>query len=117
MLSRAPRRRQRRRSRNALVVGVLAALALTGVLAPAAPAAVRSNAQIALAGSHSFAGVIYAITGSSSITSMQIPGDPCRIFAPTDPCRVINITTRARATNGVNSCSFVGSTTAAYPVD
>src|SRR3954447_26853841 len=115
MLSRAPRRPQRRSSRNALVVGVLAALALTGVLAPAAPAAVRSNAQIALAGSHSFAGVIYAITGSSSITSMQSPQDPCRLFAPVDPCRVINITTLARATNATNSCSFVASTTVTVP--
>src|SRR4051794_30153759 len=115
MLSRAPRRPQRRSGRSALVVAVLAALALTGVLAPAAPAAVRSNAQLALAGSHSFAGVIYAITGSSSITSMQSPQDPCRLFAPVDPCRVINITTFARATNGINSCSFVGSTTVTVP--
>src|SRR4051794_874926 len=115
MLSCAPRRPQRRRSRSALVVAVLAALALAGVLAPAAPAAVRSNVQTALAGSHSFAGVSYDITGSSSITSMQQPAEPCRIFTPTEPCRVINITTLARATNGTNSCSFVGSTTVTVP--
>jgi hypothetical protein len=113
MLSRTPRH-SRRRGR-ALVVVVLAALALTGVLAPAAPAAVRSNVRTALAGSHSFAGVSYDISGNASITSMQIPVDPCRVFQPQDPCRIINITTLARATNGTNTCSFVGSTTVTVP--
>jgi|SRR3954454_20628198 hypothetical protein len=113
MLSRTPRRSQRRG--RALVVVVLAALALTGVLTPAAPAAVRSNVQTALAGSHSFAGVSYDISGNASITAMQQPGDPCRRFQPSDPCRVITITTLARATNGTNSCSFVGSTTVTVP--
>src|SRR3954454_19595571 len=74
MLSRTPRRSQRRG--RALVVVVLAALALSGVLAPSAPAAVRSNVQTALAGSHSFAGVSYDISGSASITAMQIPREP-----------------------------------------
>jgi hypothetical protein len=106
------------KSRRAAVVGALAALTATLALAPAAPAAVRSNVLINLSGTHTFgASGVYAISGGASITSMQYPVDPtCRLAIGSNTCRVLTIATVARATNGVNSCSFIGATTVTVPV-
>jgi hypothetical protein len=98
-----------------------AALLVCGALAssPASPAsaAVRSSVLTAVTGTHSFAALgVYDVTGSASITSMQIPTDPCRLFTPNDPCRVLTIATVLRATNGVTTCSFTGATTQTVPV-
>jgi hypothetical protein len=113
MLSLAVRRRGRRST-----VAVLCALVALGlVFAGNASAAVRSNALVNVSGTHSFGTLgVFAISGRASITSMQLPNDPCSIFNPIDPCRVITIATVARATDGVNTCSYTGATTVTVPV-
>jgi hypothetical protein len=124
MRSRALRRSLRRSSLALLCA--LAALTATGVLAPGASAAnpygsimLRSNVSVALLGSHAFGGFgRYDITGSTSITSMQNPVDPCRVFTggSLTACRTITFATTARATNALNSCLVTGTTTTIVPV-
>jgi hypothetical protein len=59
------------------VVSALAALTATLALAPAAPAAVRSNVVISVSGTHNFGALgVYAISGGAAITSMQVPPNP-----------------------------------------
>jgi hypothetical protein len=80
---RAPRARVR-----TLVVSALAALTAALALAPAAPAAVRSNVLINVSGTHNFGALgVYAINGGASITSMQYPTDPCRLAIGSNTCR------------------------------
>jgi hypothetical protein len=96
-----------------LVVSALAALTATLALAPAAPAAVRSNVVLNVSGTHNFGALgVYAISGGASITSMQVPGNP---IVPPNPIRVLTIATVARATNGPTTCSYTGSTTVTVP--
>jgi hypothetical protein len=112
MLSLVPRRYARR----ALTAAALA-LALSAALAPTAPAAVRANALISVTGNHRFGALgSYAVSGRASITSMQIPIDPCRPVLPGDPCRVLTIATVARATSGPITCLVTGATTTTVPV-
>src|SRR4051794_36891886 len=103
--------------RAALALGALAALTAALALAPAAPAAVRSNVLINVSGTHTFGALgVYAIRGGASITSTQSPTDPCRLAIGSNTCRVLTIATVARATNGVNACSFIGATTVTVPI-
>jgi hypothetical protein len=115
MLSRTLRRALRRTTRRAAIVA-LAALGLIAALAPAAPAAVRSNFSVALLGTHDFGAFgVYDITGNVAITTMDIPGDPCRHIIPVDPCRKITITTIATGLQGPIACGFSGTSTFSVP--
>jgi hypothetical protein len=72
---------------------------------------VRSSARIPVTGSHTFGlSGTYNIAGVASITTVDLPQDPWRLFQPADPCRVLTIASVLRATNGPTTCSFTGST-------
>ena len=113
MLSGIPRRRRRTRA-AAIALCAATALAVTAALAPATPAAVRSNVRLALSGTHTFG--TFGVYDATRRRVDHVDGRPgCTVVQPLGPCRTITIATVASAVQGPITCGYTGATTATVP--